>query len=576
MSQDNPSAPEGGIAADAEKDASPHQTNFIRNIIEEDLRTGKHKSIVTRFPPEPNGYLHIGHAKAVCLDFGLAKEYGGRCHLRFDDTNPAKEDEEYIRTIQEDVRWLGFDWGEHMYYASDYFEKLYMFAEDLIKRGKAYVDDSSAEEIRASRGTLTEPGKNSPYRDRTVEENLDLFRRMKAGEFPDGSRVLRAKIDMAHPNIVMRDPTIYRIRRMTHPHVGDKWCIYPIYDFTHCLSDSIEGITHSLCTLEFENNRPLYDWVLEQLECPCRPRQIEFSRLNLESTITSKRKMLQLVRDHHVAGWDDPRMPTIAGMRRRGYTPESIRLFAERIGISKAESWISYSVFEQAVRDDLNTKVPRVIGVLRPLRVVIDNYPDDLVEEMEAPFFPDDPPKMGSRMLPFSKVVYIDQDDFMENPPSKFFRLAPGREVRLRRAYIIKCESVVKDESGKIIELHCTYDPESKGGNPADGRKIKGTIHWVSEAHSLPAEVRLYDRLFAVEHPACTEGVDYITELNPNSLEVIENARVERSLAGTEPGKRFQFERTGYFITDPDTTPDHLVFNRIVTLKDSWAKIQKK
>lgn len=577
MASDNTVNPAGStMGAAAEKDASPHQTNFIRNIIEEDLRTGKHKSIVTRFPPEPNGYLHIGHAKAVCLDFGLAKEYGGRCHLRFDDTNPAKEDEEYIRTIQEDVRWLGFDWGEHMYYASDYFEKLYLFAEDLIKRGKAYVDDSSAEEIRASRGTLTEPGKNSPYRDRTVEENLDLFRRMKAGEFPDGSRVLRAKIDMAHPNIVMRDPTIYRIRRMTHPHVGDKWCIYPMYDFTHCLSDSIEGITHSLCTLEFENNRPLYDWVLEQLECPCRPRQIEFSRLNLESTITSKRKMLQLVRDHHVAGWDDPRMPTIAGMRRRGYTPESIRLFAERIGISKAESWISYSVFEQAVRDDLNTKVPRVIGVMRPLRVVIDNYPDDLVEEMEAPFFPDDPPKMGSRMLPFSKVVYIEQDDFMEEPPSKFFRLAPGREVRLRRAYIIKCESVVKDDNGNIVELHCTYDPESKGGNPADGRKIKGTIHWVSEAHSLPAEVRLYDRLFAVEHPACTEGVDYITELNPNSLEVLENARVERSLAGTEPGKRFQFERTGYFITDPDTTPDHLVFNRIVTLKDSWAKIQKK
>lgn len=554
---------------------SPHATNFIRNIIDEDLASGKHQTVVTRFPPEPNGYLHIGHAKSICLNFGLAQDYQGRCHLRYDDTNPEKEELEYIRSIERDVKWLGFDWGQHKYHASDYFEQLYGHAEELIRRGKAYVDDSSAEEIRQARGTLTQPGQDSPYRNRPVEENLDLFRRMRAGEFADGSRVLRARIDMAHPNMVMRDPTLYRIRRQTHPHTGDKWVIYPMYDFTHCLSDSIEGITHSLCTLEFENNRPLYDWVLDELGLECHPRQIEFARLNLESTIVSKRKLLQLVREHHVTGWDDPRMPTLAGMRRRGYTPESIRLFAERIGISKAETWISFSVFEEAVRDDLNPKVPRVMGVLRPLRVVIENYPEGQVEEFEAPYFPDDPPRMGSRMVPFSKVVYIEQEDFFEEPPPKFFRLAPGREVRLRRAYIIKCHGVVKDEAGQVVELRCTYDPDSRGGDPKDGRKIKGTLHWVSEQHSVPAEIRLYDRLFATDRPATTEGVDFLQELNPNSLVTLQDSRVERSLAGVAPGQRFQFERQGYFSVDPDTTPERPVFNRIVTLKDTWARIMQ-
>ncbi|MDO5297129.1 MAG: glutamine--tRNA ligase/YqeY domain fusion protein [bacterium] len=570
MSNEVNSTPEEAVST------SPHATNFIRNIIEEDLASGKHTTVVTRFPPEPNGYLHIGHAKAICLDFGLAKDYGGRCHLRMDDTNPEKEDNEYINSIQQDVKWLGFDWGENMFFASSYFEQLYQFAEELIRKGKAYVDDSSAEEIRAARGTLTEPGQESPYRNRSVEENLDLFRRMRAGEFEDGSRVLRAKIDMAHPNIVMRDPTLYRIRRKAHARTGNAWVIYPMYDFTHCLSDSIEGITHSLCTLEFENNRPLYDWVLEQLDRPCRPRQIEFARLNLESTIVSKRKLLQLVRDHHVNGWDDPRMPTLAGMRRRGYTPESIRLFCERIGISKAETWIAWSEFEKAVRDDLNPKVPRVMGVLRPLKVIIDNYPEDKTEYFEAPYFPDDPPKMGERQVPFTKEIYIEQDDFMEEPIPKFFRLAPGKEVRLRRAYIVKCVGVDKDENGNITAVHCTYDPESRGGNPADGRKIKGTLHWVSAKDSLKAEVRLYDRLFAAEHPACTEGVDFIDELNPNSLEVLSEARVEASMANTQAGDRFQFERQGYFMADQDSTADHLIFNRIVTLKDTWAKINKK
>lgn len=560
----------------AVEEVSPHATNFIRNIIDNDLETGRHKSIVTRFPPEPNGYLHVGHAKSVCLNFGLAKTYGGRCHLRFDDTNPAKEDQEYIQSIQRDVKWLGFDWGEHLFNASDYFDQLYNFAEELITKGKAYVDDSSAEEIRANRGTLTKPGIESPYRNRSVEENLDLFRRMRDGEFADGSKVLRAKIDMAHPNMVMRDPTLYRIRRLTHPHTGDKWVIYPMYDFTHCLSDSIEGITHSICTLEFENNRPLYDWVLDQLDVKCHPQQIEFARLNLESTITSKRKMLHLVRENYVSGWDDPRMPTIAGMRRRGYTPESIRLFAERIGVSKAETWISMSIFEQAVRDDLNTKVPRVMGVLRPLKVVIDNYPEDQVEEFEVDYFPDDPPRMGTRKVPFSKNIFIEQDDFMENPVPKFFRLAPGKEVRLRRAYIIKCESVVKDEQGQVIEVHCTYDPQSQGGNAADGRRIKGTLHWVSEAHSVPCQVRVYDRLFAVERPACDENVDYIQELNPNSLEVLANSRLEASMAKAKVGERYQFERQGYFIVDEDSTEQGLILNKTVGLKDTWAKIAKQ
>jgi glutaminyl-tRNA synthetase len=554
---------------------SPHATNFIRNILDEDLATGKHQTVVTRFPPEPNGYLHIGHAKSICLNFGLARDYQGRCHLRFDDTNPEKEELEYIQSIERDVRWLGFDWGEHKYHASDYFEQLYGYAEELIRRGKAYVDDASAEEIRQRRGTLTEPGQDSPFRNRSVEENLDLFRRMRSGEFPDGSRVLRAKIDMAHPNMVMRDPTLYRIRRQTHPHTGDKWVIYPMYDFTHCLSDSIEGITHSLCTLEFENNRPLYDWVLDELGLECHPRQIEFARLNLESTIVSKRKLLQLVREKHVSGWDDPRMPTLAGMRRRGYTPESIRLFAERIGISKAETWIPFSVFEEAVRDDLNPKVPRVMGVLRPLRVVIENYPEGQVEEFEAPYFPDDPPRMGSRKVPFSRVVYIEQEDFFEVPPPKFFRLSPGREVRLRRAYIIKCVGVVKDEAGQVVELRCTYDPDSRGGDPKDGRKIKGTLHWVSEQHSVPAEVRLYDRLFAHDRPATTEGVDFLQELNPDSLVTLQHSRVEKSLEQVTPGQRFQFERQGYFSVDPDASPGRPVFNRIVTLKDTWARIMK-
>jgi len=554
---------------------SPHATNFIRNIIDEDLASGKHQTVVTRFPPEPNGYLHIGHAKSICLNFGLALDYQGRCHLRYDDTNPEKEELEYIQSIERDVKWLGFDWGEHKYHASDYFEQLYAHAEELIRRGKAYVDDSSADEIRQRRGTLTQPGQDSPFRDRSAEENLDLFRRMRAGEFADGSRVLRAKIDMAHPNIVMRDPTLYRIRRQTHPHTGDRWVIYPMYDFTHCLSDSIEGITHSLCTLEFENNRPLYDWVLDELGLSCHPRQIEFARLNLESTIVSKRKLLQLVREHHVTGWDDPRMPTLAGMRRRGYSPESIRLFAERIGISKAETWIPFSVFEEAVRDDLNPRVPRVMGVLRPLRVVIENYPEDQVEEFEAPYFPDDPPRMGSRTVPFSRVVYIEQEDFAEEPPPKFFRLAPGREVRLRRAYIIKCQGVVKDEAGRVVEVRCTYDPDSRGGDPKDGRKIKGTLHWVSADHSVPAEVRLYDRLFASDRPATTEGVDFLEELNPDSLVTLPESRVERSLVGVTPGQRFQFERQGYFSVDSDTQADRPVFNRIVTLKDTWAKIMR-
>ena len=567
MSLQNPESETPGV--------SPHATNFIRNIIDEDLATGKHQSVVTRFPPEPNGYLHIGHAKSICLNFGLARDYQGRCHLRFDDTNPEKEELEYIQAIERDVRWLGFDWGEHKYHASDYFEQLYAYAEELIRRDKAYVDDASAEDIRLRRGTLTEPGQDSPFRNRSVEENLDLFRRMRSGEFPDGSRVLRAKIDMAHPNMVMRDPTLYRIRRQTHPHTGDKWVIYPMYDFTHCLSDSIEGITHSLCTLEFENNRPLYDWVLDELELECHPQQIEFARLNLESTIVSKRKLLQLVREEHVSGWDDPRMPTLAGMRRRGYTPESIRLFAERIGISKAETWIPFSVFEEAVRDDLNPKAPRVMGVLRPLRVVIENYPEGQVEEFEAPYFPDDPPRMGSRKVPFSRVLYIEQEDFMEVPVPKFFRLAPGREVRLRRAYIIKCVGVVKDEAGQVVELRCTYDPDSRGGDPKDGRKIKGTLHWVSEEHSLQAEVRLYDRLFAHDRPGTTEGVDFLQELNPDSLVTLQHSRVEKSLEQVTPGQRFQFERQGYFSVDPDTTPGRPVFNRIVTLKDTWARIMK-
>jgi len=549
--------------------------DFIRTIIEEDLRTGKYGGRVhTRFPPEPNGYLHIGHAKAICLDFGVAAEYGGMCNLRFDDTNPSKEEVEYVDSIQEDIRWLGFDWDDRLFYASDYFEQLYKYALQLIKAGKAYVDSLSADEIREYRGTLTEPGRNSPFRTRSIEENLDLFQRMMAGEFEDGTHVLRAKIDMASPNIIMRDPVLYRILRATHHRTGDKWCIYPLYDFTHCLSDSIEGITHSICTLEFENNRELYDWVLDELNV-YHPQQIEFARLNLNYTVISKRKLLQLVEEGYVSGWDDPRMPTLSGLRRRGYTPESIRNFCGRIGVAKANSIVDVAMLEHSIREDLNKRSPRVLGVLRPLRVVIDNYPEDQVEELEAVNNPEDS-SMGTRKVPFSRVLYIERADFREDPPRKFFRLAPGREVRLRYAYYITCVDVVKDEkTGEVIELHCTYDPETRGGWAPDGRKVRGTLHWVSAAHALEAEVRLYDRLFVKSNPM--EGdADFKTHLNPNSLETLTSCRVEPSLAGAAPGSRYQFERQGYFIVDSvDSSPEKLVFNRTVALRDSWAKIEK-
>ncbi len=554
------------------KPANSVPSNFIRNIIDADLASGKHKTIVTRFPPEPNGYLHIGHAKSICLNFGLARDYGGRCHLRFDDTNPTKEYEHYMDSIKEDVRWLGFDWGEHLYYASDYFDKLYEYAVELIKQGKAYVCSLSQEEIREYRGTLTEPGKESPYRNRSVEENLDLFERMRKGEFADGEHVLRAKIDMASPNIVMRDPILYRIRHVNHPRTGDKWCIYPMYDFTHCLSDALEGITHSICTLEFENNRPLYEWILEQVFDGPHPQQIEFARLNLSYTVMSKRKLLQLVEAGVVNGWDDPRLPTIAGLRRRGYTPEAIRDFCERIGVAKANSVVDYALLEHCLREDLNKRAERTMAVLRPLKVVITNYPEGKVEYLEAQNNPQDP-SAGTRKIPFSREIYIEQDDFMEDPPKKFFRLAPGREVRLRFAYFIKCTDVIKDAAGNIVEVHCTYDPETKGGTAPDGRKVRGTIHWVSAEHSLPAEVRLYDHLFTKEDP---EEGDLWENLNPNSLEVIVNARVEPRMQSVKPFDRFQFERIGYFCVDPDTTEGRLVFNRTVPLRDSWAKLQEK
>lgn len=554
-------------------------SNFIRNIIDQDLKAGKNEGrVVTRFPPEPNGYLHIGHAKSICLNFGLARDYNGVCHMRFDDTNPTKEDVEYTESILADVKWLGFDWGEHLYYASDYFEQLHGYAVQLIKAGRAYVCDLSADEIKKHRGTLTKPGKDSPYRNRSMEENLDLFERMEAGEFEDGSRVLRAKIDMASPNLNMRDPTLYRIRRVFHHRTGDKWCIYPMYDFTHCLSDSIEEVTHSICTLEFEDNRLLYDWVLDELNVPCHPQQIEFARLNLDYTVMSKRVLKELVDEERVSGWDDPRMPTIVGMRRRGFTPESIRNFCERIGVGKRDSWIDMGVLEKSIRDDLNQRAPRVMGVLRPLRVVIDNYPDGKTEEFDAPYFPDDPPRMGARKVPFSRVIYIEQDDFFEDPPKKFFRLAPGREVRLRWAYFIKCERVIKDEqSGEVIELRCTYDPETRGGWAPDGRKVRGTLHWVSAAHALKAEVRLYDRLFLKARPLSDkEGPDFKAHLNPKSLETLPSCFVEPSLAGVAPASRHQFERLGYFFVDSvDSSAGKLVFNRIVTLRDTWAKIMK-
>jgi glutaminyl-tRNA synthetase len=553
--------------------------DFIRNIIAEDLRINKNEGrVVTRFPPEPNGYLHIGHAKSICLNFGIAAENkGGVCHMRFDDTNPGKENIEYIESIKADVRWLGFDWGKHIYYASDYFDQLYEYAVQLIKKGKAYVCSLSPEEIKEYRGTLTEPGKDSPYRSRSFEENLDLFERMRAGEFEDGSHILRAKIDMASPNLNMRDPAIYRIRRMPHHRTGDKWCIYPMYDYAHCLSDSIEGITHSICTLEFEDHRPLYDWILDQLDVGCHPQQIEFARLNLSYTIMSKRKLMKLVESGDVSGWDDPRMPTISGLRRRGYTPESIRDFCERIGVAKKDSTVDMALLEHCVRKDLNQRAPRVMGVLHPLRVVIENYPEDQVEELEAINNPEDP-EMGSRKTPFSRVLYIEQEDFRENPPKKYFRLAPGREVRLRYAYYIKCVEVIKDEqTGEILELRCTYDPETRGGGAPDGRKVKATLHWVSAAHSIRAEVRLYDHLFLNANPdEVKDGGDFRANLNPDSLEILTSCRVEPSLANALPGSLFQFERQGYFCVDTrDSSDKALVFNRTVTLRDTWAKIEK-
>jgi glutaminyl-tRNA synthetase len=555
----------------------PARLDFIREIVTEDRRTGRHGGrVVTRFPPEPNGYLHIGHAKSICLNFGVAAEFGGRCNLRFDDTNPAKEDVEYVESIQEDVRWLGFDWGATEFFASDYFPQMFAYAEQLILDGLAYVDDLTADEIREYRGTLTEPGRNSPYRDRPAAESLDLFRRMKAGEFPDGAKVLRAKIDMASPNINMRDPTIYRIRHAAHHRTGDAWCVYPTYDYAHPISDAIEGITHSLCTLEFEDHRPLYDWVVEQTGragYPSRPQQIEFARLNLNYTVMSKRKLLALVERKLVAGWDDPRMPTIAGIRRRGYTPEAMREFCARIGVAKKENVIDVALLEAVVREDLNRRAQRVLAVLRPLKVVIENYPEGRVEQLEAINNPEDA-AAGTRRISFSRELYIERDDFMESPPKKFFRLSPGNEVRLRYGYILKCERVVKDAGGNVTELRCTVDLESLSGATAS-RRVKGTIHWVSAAHAADAEVRLYDRLFTSADPG-DEGRDPISDLNPNSLEVLTGCKVEPMLAGATASQRFQFERQGYFSVDPDTRPGAPVFNRTVTLKDAWAKIAAK
>ena len=557
--------------------ATPPSLNFIQQIVADDLKTGKNDGRVhTRFPPEPNGYLHIGHAKSFCLNFGIAAENaGGLCNLRFDDTNPIKEEQEYIDSIKEDVRWMGFDWGDREFYASDYFDQLYQWAVQLTTAGKAYVCDLSAEETRQYRGTLTKPGKDSPYRNRSVEENLDLFGRMRAGEFPDGSRTLRAKIDMASPNLNMRDPVMYRILRATHHRTGDKWCIYPMYDFTHGQSDSIERITHSICTLEFENHRPLYDWFLDELGI-YHPRQIEFARLNLTYTVMSKRRLLELVRQRHVTGWDDPRMPSLQGLRRRGYTPESIRNFCERIGVNKFNSTIDIRLLEHCLREDLNKRAARVMAVLRPLRVVIDNYPEDQVDELDAVNNPEDA-AAGTRKVPFSRVLYIERDDFREDPPKKYFRLAPGREVRLRYAYFITCADVVKDEqTGEVVELHCTYDPATRGGDAPDGRKVKATLHWVSAAHALEAEVRLYDHLFSKENPDdVEEGSDFTSNLNPNSLETLPSCHVEPSLSGAAPGSRYQFERLGYFCVDPDSTADKPIFNRTVSLRDTWAKIEK-
>ncbi len=554
-------------------------SNFIRTIIEEDLVAGKNEGrVVTRFPPEPNGFLHIGHAKSICLNFGMAKEYNGTCHLRFDDTNPLTEETLYVESIQKDVQWLGFDWGEHLYYASDYFEQLYQYAVQLIKNGKAYVCSLDAEQVREYRGTLTEPGKDSPYRDRSVEENLELFDRMKNGEFEDGTHVLRARIDMSSPNLNMRDPTIYRIRKASHHRTGDTWCIYPMYDYTHCLSDMIEKITHSLCTLEFEDHRPLYDWVLEELQTPCHPRQYEFARLNLSYTLLSKRRLLQLVNEKHVSGWDDPRMPTIAGIRRRGYTPEAMREFCERIGVAKANSTVDIALLEFCLREDLNRRAPRVMAVLDPIKLVIENFPEGEVEELEAENNPENP-DAGKRTIPFTRELYIEASDFMEDPPKKYFRLAPGKEVRLKHAYYVTCTDVIKDESsGNIVEVRCTYDPKTRGGWSDDGRKVKGTLHWVSAAHALDAEVRLYDHLFSKENPdEVEEGQTFLDNLNPHSLEILTGCKVEPSLAQADSGQQFQFLRLGYYCVDPvDSKPEQLVFNRTVQLRDTWAKIQKK
>jgi glutaminyl-tRNA synthetase len=559
-----------------ETPSTPHSTNFIREIIDADNLSGKFAGRVhTRFPPEPNGYLHIGHAKSICLNFGLALKYGGKCNLRFDDTNPTKEDVEYVDSIQEDVRWLGFKW-DNLFYASDYFETIYQYAEKLIEKGLAYVDSCSTEEIRQLRGSLTQPGKPGPYRDRSVAENLDLFRRMRAGEFPDGSHALRAKIDLAHPNMNMRDPLLYRIRHAEHHRTGNTWCIYPLYDFTHGYSDSIEGVTHSICTLEFENHRPLYDWLIDVLDL-YHPQQIEFARLNLTHMMMSKRKLLELVETKTVTGWDDPRMPTIAGIRRRGYPPEAMRAFCEEIGVTKFNSLTEIVVLENAIRADLNKRANRVMAVIKPVKVIIENYPDGQVEELEAVNNPEDP-SAGMRLVPFSKELYIEQDDFMETPPKQFFRLSPGREVRLRWGYLITCQSVVKDPAtGEIVEIRCTYDPQTRGGNAPDGRKVKSTIHWVSAPHAVNAEVRLYDHLFEIANVAdIPEGEDWKSYLNPKSLVVVPAAKLERSLATAKPGERCQFERLGYFCVDKDSTADKLVFNRTVTLKDEWAKIQKK
>ena len=550
--------------------ADTEPANFIEDFVEEHNLDGRFGGeVITRFPPEPNGYLHIGHAKSMCLNFGLADKYGGRCHMRFDDTNPAKEEEEYVESILQDVRWLGWDWGEHLYFASDHFDKLHDFAVDLIKKGKAYVDDLDQEQIRKYRGTLTEPGVESPFRDRSVDDNLSLFRGMKEGEFEEGTKVLRAKIDMASGNINMRDPVLYRILKTPHHRTGEKWVIYPMYDFAHGQSDSVESVTHSICTMEYEDHRPLYDWFLDSLDV-YHPQQIEFARLNLSNTVLSKRKLVQLVLEGRVGGWDDPRMPTLAGLRRRGYTPESIRSFCEQVGVAKRQNVIDIAMLEHAVRDDLNRRTPRVLGVLRPLKVVIENYPEGQSDELDAINNPEDP-DAGTRKLPFSRELYIERDDFMEDPPRKFFRLGPGREVRLRYGYFITCTDVIKDAAGEVVELRCTYDPETRGGQAPDGRRVRGTIHWVSAEHAISAEVRLYDHLFTSERP--DDDDDFMTTLNPESLETVRNAKVEPSLADAVPGEKYQFERTGYFAVDPDARPGEIVFNRTVTLRDSWKKV---